>query len=307
MQMFKVAKMNLMRAAAVGLVALTVNVVQPAEEAHSDGIFSGGLFEFSGSSRLTSRTVLPNAPSIGLDQNSKALQLYNSGDFQAARKLWEEAAENDDIFARWMLARMYHYGQGVTAEDAKALFYYRAVAKGFNGDRSQKTRFHITVDATYWVGFYLNEGIAPAGLKKSPRRAFKLFNLAAKNGHAAAQFEVGRAYLKGKVIKHNSKMGKRWVMASANKRHAPAMALLGTIYWAGEVAQKSRTRGLMWFTLAKENACASINPEIYDRYEEVYTVATADERSKAENFVYRWNQQNPLRDGQSGYQLANCG
>ncbi len=307
MQILEVARVNLVRAAAVGMAVFAVNVIQPAEDAHSDGIFSGGLFEFSGSSRLTSRTVLPNAPSIGLDQNSKALQLYNSGDFQAAKKLWEEAAAEGDIFAKWMLARMYHYGQGVTADDGKALTYYQAVAKGFNGDRSQKTRFHITVDATFWVGHYLNNGIAAAGLNKSPRRAFKLFNLAAKNGHAPAQFEVGRAYLRGKVIKHNPKMGKRWIMASANKRHAPAMALLGTIYWAGEVARKSRERGLMWYTLAKENACASINPEIYDRYEEVYTEATVDERSKAENFVYRWNQQNPVKDGQTGYQLADCG
>ena len=306
MRIFEVTRANLLRATVVGVAAMAVNIIQPTDDARSDGIFSGGLFEFSGSSRLTSRTVVPNAPSIGLDQNNKALNAYNSGDFQTARTLWEDAAEEGDIFAQWMLAQMYRYGQGVTADDGRAWSFYRAVAAKFNGDRGQKTRFHITVDATYWVGHYLNEGIATSGLAKNPRRAFQLFNLAAKNGHAAAQFEVGRFYLSGKVIKRNQKMGKRWVMASASKRHAPAMALLGTIYLSGKIAQKSRTRGLMWYTLAKENACASINPEIYDRYEEVYTDATADERSKAENYVYRWNQQNPLKDGQAGYQLANC-
>jgi hypothetical protein len=307
MQILEVARVNLVRAAAVGVAAFAVNLIQPTDDARSDGIFSGGLFEFSGSSRLTSRTVIPNAPSIGLDQNSKALQHYNSGDFQAARKLWEEAAKKGDIFAKWMLARMYHYGQGVAADDRQALTYYRGVAQGFNGDRSKKTRFDITVDATYWVGYFLHIGSSSAGLKKNPRRAFMLFNLAAKNGHAAAQLEVGRAYLNGKVIKRNQKMGKRWLMASANKRHAPAMALLGTIYWAGKVARKSRSKGLMWYTLAKENACASINPEIYDRYEEVYTDATAAERSKAETFVYRWNQQNPTNDGGGAYHLQDCG
>ena len=308
MQISNMIKRSLGRTAAIALAVFALQLVQPVDEVRSDSIFTtGNLLNFSGSPSLSSGRVLSKKPSIALDQNNKALDAYKSGDFSTARKIWEKAAAAGDIFAQWMLARMYRYGQGVDADDGKVWNYYRSVAGKYNGDRNQRTRFHITVDSTYWVAHFRATGIADAGVKKNSRQALKLFRKAASQGHPAAQYEVGRFFLKGLVIRRNNKEGRRWVQTSAMKRHAPAMAKLGTLYWTGDVAQKSRARGLMWYILAKENACPSIHHDIFDRFEEMYIDATDDERSKAKNFAYRWNQRNPLKKGQLIYRLADCG
>ena len=306
MRTYSLIRKYLAHGAALGVVAMGIYSIQPIEPARGGDIFSGVLLDFQGGSRLSSRNLLSNAPNIGIDQNNKALRAYNSGDFATARGLWEEAAGKGDIYAMFMLAQMYRFGQGVNADDGKAFEYYQSVAKKFNGDRTQKTRFSITVDSHYWIAKYYMSGIPQTGVKKSPKHAFKIFKFSANHGHPAAQYEVGRFFLTGKVIKRNNKLGKRWVRASATKRHAPAMAMMGSIYWSGQITKQSRAHGLMWYMLARENACQSTNPEIFDDYEEFYTQASDEERSVAQNNAMRWNQQNPLKDGQLIYRVAKC-
>lgn len=306
MRILDTIRLNVTRTVAVGLMAVAANLASPTNDAHSDGILSGNLLDFSGSSRLSTRAVVPSAPNYRFDDNSKALSAYKSGDFALAIQLWKEAAQEGDSFAEWMLGHMYRYGQGVAADDAAAFKHYRAVALKFSGDRSHKTEFFVTLDATYLVARYYTTGIADGKLHKQPDRAFRLFKKAAVNGHAAAQFEFGRFILEGIGTKSNPKVGRQWIMRSANNRHAPAMALMGTIYLGSEDSAKDRARGLMWYTLAKDNACPALNPEIFERYEEVYLDATADERSKAVNSALQWNQHNPVKAGQGSYRIDEC-
>lgn len=308
MQIRSSVKRNLALVATVGVAAFALQMTQPVIEARGESIFSSSnsFFNFSGNSTLSSERVLGTVPNIGLDENSKALDAYKKGDFATARKLWEKEAEAGDIFAQWMLARMYYFGQGVNQDDARVWHYYRAVAGQYNGDESQETRFHITVDATYWVGYLYSIGVPAAGVQKSTRRALRLFKKAAGRGHPAAQYELGRFFLKGIEIRQNYKEGRRWVQSSAMKRHAPAMATLGSIYWNAGSTGNSRAKGLMWYTLAKENACPSVHHDIFARYEELYVDATDDERSRAEASAYRWNQNHPVKDGELIYRLANC-
>ncbi len=308
MRTFRIGNLNIGRIAALFFAVLAVQMFQPTSDAQSGDIIwaRDGLFFGQVGSQLSTRGILSNAPSIRVEHNDKALQAYKSGDFATARKLWETAAGKGDIYAQWMLAKMYRLGQGVDVDDAMAFKYYQAVAGKFNGQRNQKSQFIITVDAHFWLASYYKNGVNDAGIEKRPKNAFKIYNFAANNGHPAGQYELAIFFFDGKVIKRNDTVGMRWIRASAQKRHAPAMALLGSIYWGGTVVKKNRAKGLMWYNLAKEYACPSIDPGIFDKYEELYTAASDTERSKAEALAYRWQQENPLKEGQLIYRIADC-
>jgi TPR repeat protein len=87
----------------------------------------------------------------------------------------------------------------------------------------------------------------------------------------------------------------RWLNLAAEKYYAPAMAQLGEIYWRGELQSQDHARGLMWYNLASESAREEANPEIFDRYEELYLTASDEERHLAEGLALQWKERNPLR------------
>jgi len=308
MRTYKFGKLNIGRIIALSLAVFALQFLHPASDAQSGDIIwaRDGMFFGQVGSQLSTRNILSNAPSIRVEHNDKALQAYKSGDFATAKKLWETAAGKGDIYAQWMLAKMHRLGQGVDVDDGAAFKYYQEVAGRFNGQQNQKSQFIITVDAHFWLASYYKSGVNEAGIKKRLKQAFKIYNFTANNGHPAGQYELAIFFFNGSVIKRNDTVGMRWIRASAKKRHAPAMALLGSIYWGGTVVKKNRVKGLMWYTLAKEYACPSIDPGIFDRFEELYTEASDKVRSKAEALAYRWQQNNPLKEGQLIYRIADC-
>lgn len=276
--------------------------------AQAEGDIWSGVFSFgsSGSSRVSTTRVLSNASSINVGGNKEAADAYKSGDFAKAKKLWEEAGAKGDLYAVWRLAIMHRLGQGVDADNAMAMKYYRQVANKFDGDRAKKQHFTITVDSLFWVGSYYSRGDEVAGIKKHPQRAFRLLTLAANEGHAAAQLAVAQTFISGKVVKRNKARGLSWLVLAARKRHAPAMAELGSIYWRGKVVRRNRVEGLKWYVLATENACASVDPQLFDHYEAMYTEASDKIRSKAKALAARWNEDFPPQETQGTLRYVSC-
>ncbi|MGI9415901.1 MAG: tetratricopeptide repeat protein [Hyphomicrobiales bacterium] len=287
----------------VGLFAV---MYSPARADGGD-IWSG-IFQFgsSGGSRLSTTRVISKSAGITVGGNKEAAEAYRSGDFAKAKKIWEADGAKGDLYAVWRLAIMHRLGQGVDADNGKAMKYYEQVANKFDGDREKKQHFTITVDSVFWVGFYYWGGDKDAGIKKRQQRAFRLFKLAANQGHPAAQLAVAQTFITGKVVKKNRARGMSWLVLAARKRHAPAMAELGSIYWSGNVVKKNRAEGLKWYVLATENACASVDPQLFDRFEAMYTEASDKVRSKAKALATRWNEEFPPQEAPGTLRYVAC-
>ncbi len=294
---------RLKRAAVGAAMSLTAVALSTAVQAQSIDLSVGfQAFGRSSTSQLApegapqgSGSLVPSV-SFFSDDQKRAIDAYQRGDYATAKSIWEELAANGDMVAQWHLARMYRLGQGVGTDSAMSLQYYEQVSRHFDADRSVRDRFGITRDALFWVAHFYNTGVERAGIQPRPAYAFRLLRITANHGLAAGQYMVGTMLLGGIGTSANHKVGMRWLNLAAEKRYASAMAQLGDIYWRGELRPQDRARGLMWYILATENAREEINPDIYDRYEELYIDAGDEERRMAEGLALRWNSENPLRN-----------
>ena len=67
-----------------------------------------------------------------------------------------------------------------------------------------------------------------------------------------------------------------------------AQALLGNVLFNGEAVQRQASRGLMWLTLARDNATSAQDKWIIEAHEAASGRATEDERALALTYLERW-------------------
>ncbi|WP_209017060.1 tetratricopeptide repeat protein [Roseibium aggregatum] len=212
---------------------------------------------------------------------------YYSGDKAAALTSLRYAAENGQPMAAWKLGEMYASGDGVQEDDLKAFEYYSQIVREHGDDRPDAPDAPFVSSAFVALGtYYLNgiEGTVP----KNESRARQIFTHAASYfGDAEAQFELGRMYQDS-----NSRMAVRWYNLAALKGHIGAQARLGeTLYSLGN-SDKKKARGLMWMTVAREQAAGSGATWINDMHEQYFAVSTETVRQLARSLADGWLQQN---------------
>jgi hypothetical protein len=146
------------------------------------------------------------------------------------------------------------------------------------------------------VADYQRAGVKSAGIQRNPQSAARTYlNLATTYGHPAAQYGLGVMNLKGEGMKQNPQQGLKWLIAAARKRHAPAEAYLGELYWQGKYVQADRTRAVMWYMLAVRSTRKDENPEFLERLQAMEAAATEDERLEAAARAKVWNDQYPVK------------
>jgi hypothetical protein len=119
-----------------------------------------------------------------------------------------------------------------------------------------------------------------------------MFSYAASHfGDADAQYDLARLYLKDAgtfcTSRDDFRHGARWLGLAAQKGQHQAQALLGQILFDGYCVPPQRARGLVWLTLAYENA----GPEeswIKESYNCAMASASEDERAMALQMLRRW-------------------
>jgi TPR repeat protein len=114
---------------------------------------------------------------------AEAERAYNEQDYATAMKLAMPLAEAGDADAQYLVGRMYEKGQGVPADKAKVLLWYRKSAEGGNAKAQYK------LGAGYAMGF--------SGLKQSNEKAKKWIKMSAEQGYHRAQKILAYAYQKG--------------------------------------------------------------------------------------------------------------
>lgn len=256
-------------------------------------VFASVLFlGLAGSATAFDGQPAPNLP-IGAQDLSPSEALregarqYYSGNKVEALNALQYAAENGQSMAAWKLGEMYAKGDGVQEDDLRAFQYYSQIVREHGDDSPNAPDAPFVSSALVALGtYYLNgiEGTVP----KNEARARQIFTHAASYfGDAEAQYELGQMYQD-----NNSRMAIRWYNLAALKGHVGAQARLGeTLYNIG-TSDKKKARGLMWLTVAREQASEADASWIHTMHEQYFAVSQEHVREMARVLADGWIEQN---------------
>lgn len=215
---------------------------------------------------------------------------FSEGNYGAALKFFEQAAEVGHPLAQWKLGKMYQDGQGVGANQTTALKYFTDVAVNRGDEPPNSLMAPFVAHSLVAVGKYYLNGIKGSDIRKNPHKAMKIFRYAASfYGNAEAQFNLGRMYFEGRGGYLDKKMAARWLKLAALKGHHQSQALLGRMMFMGDGIPARPSEGLMWLTLARERAEGREDDWIRNDQERAFALATENERRSAITGAGKWN------------------
>src|SRR4051794_16259178 len=192
------------------------------------------------------------------------------------------AAEGGHPVAQWKLGRMYADGDGVIQDDLRAFEYFSRIANAHAEDSPSAPQATIVANAFVALGRYYLNGIPNSKIKPDSDRAREMFSYAASYfGNADAQYDLARLYLKTPdASRDDFRYGARWLGLAAQKGQHQAQAMLGQMLFAGDRLPRQAARGLMWLTLARDNA-APDESWIRESYNRAFTKASDEDRASA--------------------------
>src|ERR1700733_10448893 len=201
------------------------------------------------------------------------------------------AAEGGHPLAQWKLGRMYADGDGVVRNDVVAFDYFSRIASQHAEDNPNAPQSAVVANAFVALGLYYLSGIPNSKVKSDPERAREWFSYAASYfGNADAQYDLARLYLKGVGSSRDDfRYGARWLGLAAQKGQHQAQAMLGQMLFNGEQLPRQAARGLMWLTLARDNA-APDEAWIKENYNKAFAKASDDDRAMALQMLEHWVQ-----------------
>src|SRR3954465_10709565 len=201
------------------------------------------------------------------------------------------AAEGGHPIAQWKLGRMYANGDGVAQDDVRAFEYFSRIANAHAEDSPSAPQAQIVANAFVALGRYYLSGIPNSKVKADQDRAREMFSYAASYfGNADAQYDHARLYLKTPdASREDFRYGARWLGLAAQKGQHQAQAMLGQMLFAGDRLPRQAARGLMWLTLARDNA-APDESWIRESYNRAFTKASDEDRAMALQMLEHWVQ-----------------
>jgi TPR repeat protein len=201
------------------------------------------------------------------------------------------AAEGGHPVAQWKLGRMYADGDGVTQDDVRAFEYFSRIANAHAEDSPSAPQAAIVANAFVALGRYYLNGIPNSKIKPDTERAREMFSYAASYfGNADAQYDLARLYLKTPdASRDDFRYGARWLGLAAQKGQHQAQAMLGQMLFNGDRLPRQAARGLMWLTLARDNA-APDEAWIKESYNRAIAKASDDDRAMALQMLEHWVQ-----------------
>jgi len=231
-------------------------------------------------------TIEPNALSPTEALRSGARKYY-SGDKEGALMALRYAAENGQPMAAWKLGEMYASGDGVQEDDLKAFEYYRQIVREHGDDRPDDPDAPFVASAFVALGSYYMNGINGV-VPKNTSRARQIFTHAASYfGDPDAQFHLGQIYQGS-----SDRLAVRWYNLAAIKGHVPAQARLGETLFSMSSSDNKRARGLMWMTVAREQAHGADADWIGALHEQYFSLASENVRTLARGMADSWIESN---------------
>jgi uncharacterized protein len=131
-----------------------------------------------------------------------ANKAYDSGDYQAAYRLYKPLAERGDARAQFNLGMMYEIGRGVPQNYAEMLKWYRKAA-----DQGHAL-------AQFNVGLQYSKG---RGVPRDYAEGVKWFRKAADQGDVDAMGNLGYMYLNGLGVPRDNVLAHMWSNLAASR------------------------------------------------------------------------------------------
>jgi TPR repeat protein len=108
--------------------------------------------------------------------------------------------------------------------------------------------------AEYNLGWMYDKG---EGVPQNDAEAVRWYRLAADKGYAAAQSSLGWMYDKGEGVPQNDAEAVRWYRLAADKAHAYAEYNLGRMYEGGRGVPQNDAEAVRWYRLAADQGFAA--------------------------------------------------
>jgi TPR repeat protein len=127
----------------------------------------------------------------------------------------------------------------------------RTPASTSAAERLRRLQKHVDkgdAEAQNMLGDSYHEG--QIGLKKSAKRAFQLYQLAAAQGYAPAQTSLGICFEHGHGAKIDYKSAAQWYRRAAEQGHPQAQFNLGLSFFNGKGVTRSFDEAVRWWRLA---------------------------------------------------------
>ncbi|MFP6581252.1 MAG: tetratricopeptide repeat protein [Candidatus Hydrogenedentota bacterium] len=156
--------------------------------------------------------------------------------FDTTRK----AAEQGDIDAQLLLARIYFEGNGVRQD-------FAAVVEWINKVEEQEGML-LALGRMYYKG---------DGVPQDDTEAVKWIREAAEQGNAFAQLNLGGIYSDGDDVSQDDAEAAKWYRKAAEQGNAIAQWFLGMTYAEGDGVPQDDVEAYMWFNLSIYNSSLS--------------------------------------------------
>ncbi len=148
------------------------------------------------------------------DAMQRALEAYESGDFETAAQLWEPLAVEGNAQAQYSMAVLFHKGQGRQEDFDKALEWYREAAE----QDHVNSLFNLGV--AYWEG---------RGVRRDQKQAVQWWSRAAELGYGAAQHNLATAYYLGQGAQKDLSKAVLWFGRAVSSGYARAEKALAVL------------------------------------------------------------------------------
>jgi len=198
---------------------------------------------------------------------------------------WRTAAEAGDFRAQYELGYCYEKAVGVGYDESEAIKWYRRSAEGgyapaqfvlgyFHQGHGRLDYDHDEV--LKWYGKASDQGYAKAqfnlgcyydhgqgesgklvsggptvwtkfGIPRNPVEALKWYRKAAENGHAQAQYLMGKSYHSGKDVPEDHAQSVKWWRKAAEQGNPASQFNLGVMYFHGHGTDKNFVESAKWF------------------------------------------------------------
>lgn len=160
---------------------------------------------------------------------------YQHGDYAAARRQFEQAAEAGDRVAAFDLAMMDWRGEAGAVDQKRALRWLR---------RAADLRLP---QAQHALGVLYETG---QGVDKSLTEATRWFRLAADQGYLAAQLDLGTQYFLGRGAAKDERLAAYWYEKAAQQGDVGAQYLIASMYEHGDGVERDLPAAIRWYAKA---------------------------------------------------------
>lgn len=186
-------------------------------------------------------------------QKTKCFKLYLKKSFISAMQTCRHLSKKNDPDAQYLIAKMYHHGDGVNKNLLTAKRWYLKSAK--NGQAKAQT----VIASMYLLGFYM---------KRNVKKSMYWYTRAAKQGFAPAQYVLSSLYRV--LAKKNTPLYSQmfyWLQKAIDQNYPPALFEMAKCYYFGVGVRINDKKAFNFMKRAAEKGFAAAYYPLGKMYE----------------------------------------